>query len=301
MRDWYQHRGPWVSPADSSHVWVSWSWDWFHPHTHSYKACDTNGHVTLVVNEKARDIQLRYQTQSLVLVRADPCLKHDIKMQVSDSEGTAVTAYNSEKDKSLYSWRLYLTVSQRICLNNDNITVKILEPIEPLRNCIITRGDQELKKTSPTTGLVNLTIVNPDMNSNSEQPEKINITITVPVVGMKRCKSEADLTTTQPTSIHSDSEKESQIGSAATIAIPLLIVALIIVGLIAGYVFHRKRNQKLEMETVDENPVYGEEMYEQDGNVRQYTAEVIDSSPDYGESTEGWDGAYITDTNDYYA
>ena len=131
-------------------------------------------------------------------------------------------------------------------------------------------------------------------------------------MGMKRCQNEADQTTNQPTTIQTQnttqtsnhttySDKESQIGSVATIAIPLLILALIIVGLIAGYVFHQRRNQRPEIETVDENPVYGEEMYEQDGNVRQNTAEVIDSSPDYGESTGGWDGAYVTDTNDYYA
>ena len=152
-------------------------------------------------------------------------------MQVSDSGETALTAYNAKLDESLYSG----TVSQSICLNNDNITVKILEPFEPLRNCIITRGDQDFKKTSATTGLVKLTIVNP--NSNHDQPEKINVTITVSVMEMKRCQNEADPTTTQPTTIqtqnitqtsnhttYSDSEKESQIGSAATIAISLSLI-----------------------------------------------------------------------------
>ena len=216
MRDKYQHKSPTVSPANSSHVWVSWSWDWFHIRTHCgvldlgicYEACDTNGRVTVVVNKKPQDIQLRNQTQSIALVRADPCLKHDIKMQVSDSEGTAVTAYNTKLDESLYSWR----VSQSICLNNDNITVKILEPIEPLRNCIITRGDQDFKKTSATTGLVNLTIVNP--NSNHDQPEKINVTITVSVMEMKRCKNEedneVDQTTTETTTIQTTIQNTTQ-------------------------------------------------------------------------------------------
>ena len=55
---------------------------------------------------------------------------------------------------------------------------------------------------------------------------------------------------------------------------------------------------------MDENPVYGEEVYEQvheNGNMRQTTVQVTDSSPYYGESAEAWDGAYVTDTNEYYA
>ena len=75
--------------------------------------------------------------------------------------------------------------------------------------------------------------------------------------------------------------------------------------MIAGFVFHQKQKQRGRIETeavVDENPVYGEAVYEQEenGDIRQNTIEVIDSSPYYGESTDEWGGAIITDSNSYY-
>ena len=83
------------------------------------------------------------------------------------------------------------------------------------------------------------------------------------------------------------------------------LTTLVLVGLIAAFVFQQKqkRNGRGETETaVDENPVYGEyEQYENGDILRQTTIEVIDSSPYYGETTEEWDGANITDTNVYYA
>ena len=83
------------------------------------------------------------------------------------------------------------------------------------------------------------------------------------------------------------------------------MLTLLIVGLIAGYIFHQKRKQGMRpgSETVDENPIYGEEMYMRDetGDMRQTTVVVTDSSPFYGGSTGEWDGAYVTDSNEYYA
>ena len=96
-----------------------------------------------------------------------------------------------------------------------------------------------------------------------------------------------------------------EVRDPATIAIPLAMLTLLIVGLIAGYIFHQKRKDEKRpgSETVDENPIYGEEMYMRDetGGMRQTTITVTDSSPFYGGSTGEWDGAYVTDFNEYYA
>ena len=42
-------------------------------------------------------------------------------------------------------------------------------------------------------------------------------------------------------------------------------------------------------------------MRDETGGMRQTTITVTDSSPFYGGSTGEWDGAYVTDSNEYYA
>ena len=303
IRSRFRNKPPIVQPADSSHIWVFWSWNWFYTYycSRCYNKCDPQRQMIVVVDGIEQKIQLASEKQNFAYVEANPCLRHDIKLKVfSDSEETDVMKYNDQSDSRLFSGFLHTTISERICLNKDNNSVKVLEPIEQLRLCLITRGDHKFETTEFTTnliaGLINLTIVNPEINSDSDQPDQINIT--VPVAGIKRCKEGA----------FEERESESRIVLAAAIAIPLLaIITLIVVTLIAGFVFHRKRkNQKRSvMDTaVDENPMYGDEVYEheyENGELRQNTIEVIDSSPYYRESTEEWEGSNITDRNDYYA
>ena len=84
----------------------------------------------------------------------------------------------------------------------------------------------------------------------------------------------------------------------------LTIMTLVVVSLIAGFIFWKKQKQKQRDETeapTDENPVYGEYEVDENGEARsETTAEVIDSSPFYGESVEDWEGAAIKDQNIYY-
>ena len=132
--------------------------------------------MTVVVDGIEQKIQLASEKQNFAYVEANPCLRHDIKLKVfSDSEETDVMKYNEKSDSRLYSGFLHTTISERICLNKDNNSVKVLEPIEQLRLCLITRGDQKFETTEFTTnliaGLINLTIVNPEINSDSDQPD----------------------------------------------------------------------------------------------------------------------------------
>ena len=297
------NRAPRVTPADSAHVWVSWNWFWF-------LRCDTKLQMVVVVDGVEQTIHLTSNRQYDAFIEADPCMKHNIKLKVfSDSEETGVKVYNSNPDR-FYSGHLHKTINQRTCLKEDNITVKVLQPFEPLRNCIVTRGDQKFEEIKLTAGLitgeVTLAIINPS-NLDSDQSDKINIT--VPVIGIKRCKNDADEGVDEEGGEEGDEEgdNESRIGLAAAIATPLIILALIIVSLAAAAFFQRKRKQEerteIERTAVDENPVYGVEVYEEQYEnleLRQSTIEVIDSSPYYGESSEEWDGANVADTNAYY-
>ena len=179
--------------------------------------------MIVLVDGEPQTIQLRDNTQHFALVKADPCLKHEISMKVfSFSEETKVTTYNSNTDKSLYSGYLHQTVNQRICLNKDNSTVKVLEVFQSLRFCIMIEGDQKFAMTeftsSTAAGSVDLTIVNPEKNLDSDQPDKINVT--VPVTGIRRCNNSdgdeedegnPDLTTIRTTSTSSDRENDGKI------------------------------------------------------------------------------------------
>ena len=70
---------------------------------------------------------------------------------------------------------------------------------------------------------------------------------------------------------------------AATIAIPMIIVALIFVALIVAIVVYRNRKKsRTEVIKVDENPTYGVYEENENGEMRQNSIEVIDTSPDYG-------------------
>ena len=268
--------------------------------------CHPEHQMIVVVDGIPQKINLTSELQSSAYIEADPCLKHDIKLKVfSDSDKTGVTKYNDKLDESLYSGHLYATIHETICLNKDNITVEVHEPSEPLRSCIITRGNQTFERTEFTesliiTGLINLTIVNPQKDSDSNQPDEINITVSV--TGIKRCNTSAD----KVDQTGSDSDEKGKVVSAAIIVIPLALFTLVIVGLIAGFVFHQIKRKQREREIaveLDENPVYGHEVYEHDnyGNMRQDTIEVTDSNPIYGETAEEWEGAYVTDTNEDYA
>ena len=224
--------GPTVMPADSSHIWVSWDWMWFYTHCYPCRddACDPDSQMIVLVDGEPQTIQLRDNTQHFALVKADPCLKHEITMKVfSFSEKTKATTYNSNIDKSLYSGYLHQTINQRICLNKDNSTVKVLEVFESLMFCIKTEGDQKFVMTELTSntaaGSVDLIIVNPDQNMASDQPNTINIT--VPVIGIGRCNNSGDeedegnpdLTTIRTTSTSSDREYDGKISLVAYYAL----------------------------------------------------------------------------------
>ena len=232
IRNENHKRGPTVTPADSSHIWVHWDWEWFYSHCWPCRddACYPEGQVIVLVDGESQTIHLRDNTQHFALVKADPCLKHEISMKVfSFSEETRVTTYNSNVDKNLYSGYLHQTVNQRVCLNKDNSTVRVLEVFESLRFCIMTEGDQKFSMTELTsntaTGSVDLTIVNPEKNLNSDQPETINIR--VPVTGIRRCKDSGDeedegnpdLTTIRTTSTSSDREHDGKISLVAYYAL----------------------------------------------------------------------------------
>ena len=171
--------------------------------------------MRIVIDGKPQTAPLVNGEQGLALVEADPCLEHNISLQVPfGSEKTALTQYNSNLDLSLYSGLLQMFVKTRICLKKDNSTVNIPEPFEALRLCIITRGDQKLKRKENATSLgFNLKIVNPKKGSGRRQLKKI----TIPVENVvQRC-------------IDSDSKtnntKGMKVDLAVAIAIPVVAVA----------------------------------------------------------------------------
>ena len=290
---------PVVEPADSDHIWVFWNWEL------SYH-CNPQKKVIITVDGDEHTIHLTSDYQNVAYVKADPCLTHEVTLKafghypVSD-----VTHYNS-KQEYLYSGFLYATLCERTCFNKDKTTVTILEPVERLRSCIITRGKQELKNVkkvgSAISGNVTLTIIDP---RSADWNHPSNATITMPVIGIEKCEDEEEGKNPDPTQTNqSDKENKDSSGSTAAIAIPLTIVALIIVSLAVGFIFWKKQKHKQRLETeapTDENPVYGEYEVDENGEVQsETTAEVIDSSPYYGESVEGWEGATIKDQNIYY-
>ena len=223
----HKSTSPVVTPADLSHLWVSWDWDWFHTHQCSWPwiwscECDPENQMLVVVDGLQQKIQLTNKKQRFAFVKADPCRKHNISLRVfSDSEETDLTEYDPRSFRKV-TW---------------------------------------MKKCQEDRNKTNITII-----GNSIK----------------------------------DLEKRKDV--AATIAIPVTCVALILVGFIGFVYFKRqKRNQRSGTETEDVNPMYGEyEQYGENGELRQNTMEVIDSSPYYGESCEDWEGAMITDSNEYY-
>ena len=228
IREEYKETRLSIIPGDSKHLWVSWKWDWFRrgPCRHIWNGCEyiwgsdqlcnPVDSVRIVIDGKPQTaIPLAIEEQSLALVEADPCLEHNISLQVPfGSEKTALTQYNSNLDLSLYSGLLQMFVKTRICLKKDNSTVNIPEPFEALRLCIITRGDQKLKRKENATSLgFNLKIVNPKKGSGRRQLKKI----TIPVENVvQRC-------------IDSDSKtnntKGMKVDLAVAIAIPVVAVA----------------------------------------------------------------------------
>ena len=134
--------------------------------------------MRIVIDGKPKTaIPLASGEQSLALVEADPCLEHNISLQVPfGSEKTALTQYNPNLDLSLYSGLLQMFVKTEVCLKKDNSTVNIPEPFEPLRLCIVTRGEQKVKRMEPATNFT-LKIVNPKRDSGRRQYKKIAIPV----------------------------------------------------------------------------------------------------------------------------
>ena len=181
------------------------------------------------------------------------------------------------------------------------MTVNILEPIEQFRSCIITRAKRKVDKLkyhrNVISGEVTLALKD-SANKTSKQPDQNNIII--PVNGVKMCTENYEGNNTHLTQIENS---QGERGSSAKIAVSLTIMTLVVVSLIAGFIFWKKQKQKQRIESeapTDENPVYGLYELDENGEVRsETTAEVIDSSPYYGESVEGWEGATIKDQNTY--
>ena len=120
---------------------------------------------------------------------------------------------------------------------------------------------------------------------------------------MKICQEERNETNTTIIGTNSIIDQANRKDVAAAIAVPFTCVALIFVSLI-GFLCYKKRqkqNERGRRETEDVNPMYGEYEQYENGGLRQWnTMEVIDSSPYYGQSCEDWEGAIITDSNEYY-
>jgi len=232
------------------------------------------GTVIVFVDGKPQTIPLPFDQQSFALVEANPCLEHTISLQAPfGTEETALTKYNSKSDLSLYSGLLQMFVKTKVCLKKDNSTVNIPEPFEDLRLCIITRGEQKLKKTETATSLsANLKIVNPQSNSGTREPKSIVITIPVDMKGIRRCND---------SDFQSNNSNDRNVNLAAAIAIPMITVALIFVALIVAIVVYRNRKEsRTEVIKVDENPTYGVYEENENGEMRQNSIEVIDTSPD---------------------
>lgn len=261
-----------------------------------------------------KTIYLTSDHQSVAYVKADPCLKHNVSLkQFNNFTESLVTNYNI---KSYFSdtWFLGASLSERMCLNKDNMTVNILEPIEQFSSCIITRGKQKVDKLkyhgNVISGEVTLALKD-SANKTYDQPDQNNIII--PVNGVKMCTENYEENNTQtcepkPTTTTTHlTQIENSRGDrsfSAKIAVSLTIMALIVNSIIAGFIFWKKQKQKQRDETealTDENPVYREYEVDENGEARsETTAEVIDSSPFYGESVEDWEGATIKDQNNYY-
>merc|ERR1712013_519639 len=120
-----------AKPADSDHIWVSWDY-------RLSLFCSPHQKVIIKVDGDEKTIYLTSDHQSVAYVKADPCLKHNVSLkQFNNFTESLVTNYNI---KSYFSdtWFLGASLSERMCLNKDNMTVNILEPIEQFSSCIIT-------------------------------------------------------------------------------------------------------------------------------------------------------------------
>ena len=228
--------------------------------------------MIIVVDGKSQTVPLTQEKHSFAFVETDPCQEHNISLKLPFvSEGTALTRYNSKLDLSLYSRLLQMFVKTEVCLKKDNSTVNIPEPFEPLRLCIISRGDRKVKRTEAATSFT-LEIVNPKTNSGRTLPK--NKKITIPIEVLRRCND---------SDFHSTSTTDTKENLAATIAIPMITVALIVVALIVAIVVYRnQKERRTEVIKVDENPTYGVYEENENGELRQNSIEVIDTSPDYG-------------------
>ena len=241
--------------------------------------------VRIVIDGKPQTVRLAIEEQSLALVEADPCLEHNISLKLPfGTEETALAEYNSKLNLSLYSGLLHMFVKTEVCLKKDNITVNIPEPFEPLRLCIITRGEQKMKRTKPATNFT-LMIVNPKRDSGRRQYKNIAI----PVEGLRSCND-------------SDSQStDTKVDLVASIAIPVITVVLAFVALTVAFIYHRKKKQQKRIRrSVDVNPTYGEYEHSENGEMTHNSIEVIDASPYYGDSTEGWEGEVVADRNENY-
>ena len=231
---YWQNSQTTAKPADSDHIWVSWD-------VRLSLSCSPHQKVIIKVDGDEKTIYLTSDHQNVAFVKAEPCLKHKISLrQFNNFTESRVTNYDI---KSYFSdsWSLRASLSERMCLNKDNMTVNILEPIEQFRSCIVTRGKQKVDKLkyhgNVISGEVTLALKD-SANKTSDQPDQNNIII--PVNGVKMCTENYEGNNTHLTQIENS---QGERGSSAKIAVSLTIMTLIVVSLIAGFIFWKKQKQ----------------------------------------------------------
>ena len=127
---WGEWRHVAVEPADSSHIWVLWD-------SFLSRHCTLGQKVIVNVDGEEQTSHLTSERQHVAYVKADPCLSHRVTVTAFEEKLTTEEAnYNSEID-FIFSGFLHATISERTCLNKDDTTVTVLEPLERLRSCIV--------------------------------------------------------------------------------------------------------------------------------------------------------------------
>ena len=231
---YWQNSQTTAKPADSDHIWVSWDY-------RLSLFCSPHQKVIIKVVGDEKTIYLTSDHQNVAYVQAEPCLKHNVSLkQFNNLTESRLTNYNI---KSYFSdsWSLHVSLSERICLNKDNMTADILEPIEQFRSCIITRAKRKVDKLKYHRNVISgeVTLALKDLaNKTSKQPDQNNIII--PVNGVKMCTENYEGNNTHLTQIENS---QGERGSSAKIAVSLTIMTLIVVSLIAGFIFWKKQKQ----------------------------------------------------------
>ena len=120
----------------TDHIWVYWMYKV------SSHQCNPDQEVIVNVDGDEKTSHLASEDQIAAYAKADPCLNHVVKLKAyRQSLESVETNYNLNRYLG-GSGFLLASLSERMCLNKDKTTVNIMEPIEPFRPCIITRGKQ---------------------------------------------------------------------------------------------------------------------------------------------------------------